>query len=164
MSLAILLVVAPNQALRHYLQDVARTLRLQLLESSGKSTLSRFFENSHPHLVVIGPAVEHPWEALQIARLVRQWTVRAPIIVVTTQGSEELAVSSMRAGVSDYFRMPFEITDLGESIRRLLVDSTNASVAAGHADRNDARDSTPLIGTGGEVRLYPRDVRASVVG
>jgi DNA-binding NtrC family response regulator len=152
------LVVASDQELRHCLQYLVRTAPFQLLESPGKSTLSRFFENNHPDLIVIGPAVEHPWETLHIVRLVRQWTRHAPIIVVTTQGSEELAVSSMRAGVSDYFRVPVEITDLGESIRRLLADYTTSDNDAVGTGLRDARVSTPLIGTGGEAER----LRASI--
>jgi len=151
MQLPTLLVVASDQGLRHCLHNLARTAHFQILESPGKSTLSRFFEHDHPDLIVIGPAVADPWDAMRIARLVRQWTRSAPIVVVTTQGSEDLAIASMRVGVSDYFRLPREITELGEGIRRLLDDSTAADIAAARAVRKDARAATPLIGTGDDA-------------
>jgi DNA-binding NtrC family response regulator len=142
----VLLLVAANQPLRQLLVDLTRTVGVALVESPGKSALSRFFENAHPALVVIGPAVEHQWDALHIARLVRQWNDRVPIVVVTAHGSEELAVAFMRTGVSDYFKTPFDANDLGEAIRDLLAPSRSCDDAVRKTTQPVAYAPTPLIG------------------
>ena len=117
-----ILLVAPDDALRHSLQALASELSFHIAESS-KSTLSRFFEHSHPVLVLIGPDVARPWDALHLTRLVRQWSPRVPVAVVTSKGSEDLAVAAMRAGVNDYFKTPIRLDDLKRGIGRLLGES-----------------------------------------
>jgi DNA-binding NtrC family response regulator len=144
----IILVVAADQPLRQCLRDLTLRIGAELAESPGKSLLSRHFENAHPALVVIGPAVEHQWDALHIARLIRQWADRVPIVVVTGHGSEELAVAFMRTGVSDYFRVPFDPNDLGERIRGLLAGSRSNDDATRSPSRAISRALTPLIGAG----------------
>lgn len=45
---------------------------------------------------------------------------RAPILVLTVYGSEEVAVRARRAGVSEYLRKPFNLEDLKASLSRLV--------------------------------------------
>jgi DNA-binding NtrC family response regulator len=125
-----LLTVTSDEPLRQSLQFAARQVHFDLIEAAGRLTLSRYFENKQPDAVVIGPAVRHPWDAVQIARLVRQWTRRVPILMVTGSGSEELAVAAMRAGVSDYFRAPVQANELSEGIRRQIDERSASSPSA----------------------------------
>jgi DNA-binding NtrC family response regulator len=155
---AVLLLVAADQPLRHLLLDLTRTIGLCLAESPGKSALSRSFENMHPTLVVIGPAVEHQWDALHIARLVRQWADGVPIVVVTAHGSEELAVAFMRTGVSDYFKTPFDPNALGESIRRLADPFRSHDDAVRNGTQAVVHAPTPLVGAGANANR----LRASI--
>jgi DNA-binding NtrC family response regulator len=143
---AVLLLVAADPLLRDLSIDVARTVGLQLAESAGKSALSRFFENVHPALVVIGPAVEQSWDALHLARLVRQWDDRVPIVVVTPHGSEELAVAFMRIGVNDYFKTPFDSRDLREAVRGLLARSRTHDDRVAKAVPAGVDVLTPFVG------------------
>jgi DNA-binding NtrC family response regulator len=118
-----ILIVAADDALRRVLADVSPGIGARIIGSAGPVSLSRFFENRHPDLVVIGPSLQHPRDAVATVRLVRQWTRRVPIVLVTAQGSEELAVAAMRAGVTDYFRSPLDVADFAGSVRRLIDES-----------------------------------------
>src|SRR5262245_34998829 len=131
------LLVASDIPLRGTLRTLTPAFDATIVETPTRSTLSRYFENAHPDLVVIGPALPHPWDALHIARLVRRWTRRVPIVVVTSQGSEELAIAAMRSGVSDYFKAPLNVTEFGESLRRLVSDMPFGAAIEG------ARDTVP---------------------
>src|SRR5262249_3353169 len=79
-------------------------------------------------------------------------------ILLATQGSEELAVSALRAGFSDYFRRPLQIANLLESIDRCL------NRGCGMVRGSDERAQTDLIGDSGsmrEVRSYLFKVAAT---
>jgi DNA-binding NtrC family response regulator len=145
MRIPILLVVASDQELRHCVLELASSVQFQLEEST-TSPLSRFFEITHPALVVIGPALAHHTEALRIARLVRQWAPLVPIIVVTRQGSEEFAVASMRTGINDYFRSPIDQDAFRAAVQRLMPPADREKTAA-----RAASGDTILVGDSAEA-------------
>jgi DNA-binding NtrC family response regulator len=165
MWIPILLAVACDHSLRQSIVDLTSAVRFRLAESPGKATLSRFFETTHPDLVVIGPALAHHSDALRIGRLVRQWAARVPIIVVTAHGSEEFAVESMRTGINDYFRVPLDSAAFRRSVERLMPD-------AGESAHADVGGATPLIGAGPAAeevrsliaRIAPTDCNVLITG
>jgi DNA-binding NtrC family response regulator len=143
------LLVASDAPLRQTLRTLTPAFDATVMETPTRSTLSRFFENAHPDLVVIGPALPHPWDALHIARLVRRWTRRVPIIVITSHGSEELAIAAMRSGVSDYFKAPLNVDEFAEGLRRLVADASHG--AAVQPTRDAVPPSPVLIGESREA-------------
>jgi DNA-binding NtrC family response regulator len=130
------LLVAPDDPTRQAVQALATESSVQMAESSS-SALSRFFEHKHPVLVLIGPNIPRPWDALRLVRVVRQWSPRVPVAIVTSKGTEEFAVAALRAGVNDYFKTPLLIDDFIRGVRRLLTDS----------DKSDAVDPAPVTET-----------------
>lgn len=56
-------------------------------------------------------------ELIQCFKSLKQFV---PVIVVTANGSEELATTVFRLGAKDYFRKPFTVDEVIESIKRAL--------------------------------------------
>ena len=153
-----ILIVAADDALFDALTSVAKALDVEVIAAAEHSTLSRFFENRQPNLVVIGPAVRHPWDALPMARLFRQWTRRVPIVVVTARGSEELAVAALRAGVNDYFKSPIDVEEFARSVRGLLAE-VGKEPGASPPPRRAAAAAPVMVGRSAEAATIRESIQ-----
>jgi signal transduction histidine kinase len=57
---------------------------------------------------------------LEMFRRMVEAGVGAPAILMTAEGSEEVAIQALRAGVADYFVKPFDPTEMLEAVDRLM--------------------------------------------
>ncbi len=110
----------------------------------------------HPaDLLVVGTNGTHAIDALSRLSRVRAAHPRLPVLVIVSEGSEQLAVAALRAGVTDYLRHPSEISAL-PAIARRLVDTraspraTNGTAPAAKIAAPAAHD--PLIGSTSAMR------------
>jgi DNA-binding NtrC family response regulator len=140
------LLIAPDDSTRQAVQVVADELVVQVAESSS-SALSRFFEHKHPVLVLIGPNMPRAWDALRLVRVVRHWSPRVPVAIITSKGTEDLAVAAMRAGVNDYFKTPLRFNDFTVGIRRLLTEPDGRDGADSALVTEPPLQTEHLIGT-----------------
>jgi len=102
-----------------------------------------------PTLVVIGVSRHQASVAWSAIGRLRERDRRLPVIVVTDEGSEEIAVAALRAGVKDYFCEPIDWARFTDRLRRCL----------GERDRNGApprihagTPSTSWIGRSSSMR------------
>jgi len=59
-------------------------------------------------------------DGLEVVRALRKFSPSIPIILITAQGSVELAVRAISEGASDFIAKPFEIAALASLVRRHL--------------------------------------------
>jgi two-component system response regulator YesN len=78
----------------------------------------RFFLSSDVDLVLIDHSSDNPCEPL--LEVLRFTAPSVPVIVMTAEGSEELAVKVFKCGVRDYLKKPFAIDALQQSIYAAL--------------------------------------------
>jgi two-component system sensor histidine kinase UhpB len=139
---------------------INKTLRLLLIEDSEEDAdlllreMSRAGYNVEAERVdsadAVRAALERPWDlvicdyvipgfgGLEALELCRQHDLRAPIIVVSGQVGEEIAVTMMKAGADDYL-MKDRLARLAPAVARAL---SQAEVRCAHQRANDAlRDS-----------------------
>ena len=102
------------------------------MTAEDRSSALSVFLRATPQLVVIGTAGSDPWEGVELADQLRRRDAALPLIMVSEQSSERLAIAALRAGVSDYFRLPLGGGELLASVRRLLakLPETAAGVPA----------------------------------
>jgi transcriptional regulator with GAF, ATPase, and Fis domain len=60
---------------------------------------------------------------LQVLEELRRAQYEWPVILMTSHGSEEVAIQALRLGVRDYVRKPFEMQDVLQRVQRALVES-----------------------------------------
>ncbi|MBP7691062.1 MAG: response regulator [Anaerolineales bacterium] len=125
-----ILVVDDARAIRDFLAEVV--LRPSgytvLLAENGAEALETA-ARAHPHLIISDikmPGVT----GLDLARAVQHEWPDLPVILITAEGSEEIAQQALRAGVVDYFVKPFDPDELLQTVRRALARQSEAAEAA----------------------------------
>jgi two-component system phosphate regulon sensor histidine kinase PhoR len=88
---------------------------------------------------------------LEMIEELRQSGSDIPAILITAEGSEEIASRALRAGVMDYFIKPFDPIELQEAIHRILGATRVGSVRTGVPDQRRLDALNTLIAIGKSV-------------
>ncbi len=133
-------------------QDLKRRLLphgFEVIEAPDKTGVLRFFQSSKPDLVIIGSSGNSSGDGLKVAEQIRQQDKKVPIILTTMNSSEDRVIAALRAGVNDYFKVPFSYEELVASVNRNL--SYHRRYFPGiHIDYTMIGDSTPMR----EIKAY----------
>jgi DNA-binding NtrC family response regulator len=74
-----------------------------------------------PMLAVVACDADQSRKGLDVVRRLHAFDASLPIIVVAESSSEELAIEALKAGVADYFKVPFDVWELTVSMRDLIA-------------------------------------------
>src|SRR5580765_975266 len=155
MGKPIALLVAP----RHLLKPLGPLLThdgFEIAESEYSDAGHRSHLTRLGLAIVAGDAVR-PLDGLEAVRRIREIHPHVPILMVAEPSSEELAIAAIKAGVNDYFRMPFEARDVAASARDHVQLPPGAPAAA-------AADDAAIVGSSQamrELRQYIERVAAT---
>ncbi len=133
-------------------QQIKRPLLVhgaKVLEASSHPAILECLEAHSPRVLILESPRDDGTGALEIVAKIRNRDRRFPIILVTCQGSEALAVAALRSGLKDYFQQPFSFQDLFAAVNRCIID--RASQPPGTTPRTIVpclADSPELIGEG----------------
>jgi DNA-binding NtrC family response regulator len=93
---------------------------LALPEADGIFRLFR--QKQSPDLLIINASLNAASDGLEAVRLLRQGNRKLPVLLLAPNGSEELAITALRAGITDYLKQPFSCEELLTSVHRCLAD------------------------------------------
>jgi DNA-binding NtrC family response regulator len=148
---------------------------MKMLGIDSETDVVSLLQEKPPNLVIACSNGGDARSGLELIRQVRQLSKSTPVVFITGQSSERLAIEALRAGADDYFKFPFSDDSLQTSLKRLLCDTEASSTATsssqvaqamvgdsrsmqevkGYITRVAATDSTVLItgetGTGKEL-------------
>jgi len=148
---------------------------MKMLGIDSEIDVVSLLQEKPPNLVIACSNGGDARKGLELIRQVRQLSKSTPVIFITGQSSERLAIEALRAGADDYFKFPFSDDSLQTSLKRLLCgteasstatsssqvaqaivgDSRSMNEVKGYIIRVAATDSTVLItgetGTGKEL-------------
>lgn len=110
--------------------QIRATLRRTILEPAGYEVLTapdgqaglECALRERPDLVLLDvnmPRLTGIQMLQELHRAQYEW----PVILMTSHGSEQVAVQALRLGVRDYINKPFEVRDVLARVRRALVES-----------------------------------------
>ncbi|MBN1119695.1 MAG: response regulator [Anaerolineae bacterium] len=121
-----------------------------------------------PDLIVTDYAMPD-MNGLKMVDEIRQAGYDTPVILITAEGSENIAVEALRRGIMDYFVKPFDPLDMLESVRRILGAARVGAVPAGIPDQQRLKALNLLLSIGKSItalqdvnQIYNRLLEAAV--
>ena len=165
MKKPVILVAEEDDSFR---QDLKRRLLLygfEVLEAPDQTDVLHLLQDGQPDLIIFGFSRKSSRDGLEgLVEPIRQHDRRIPIILITAHSSEAQAIAALKAGVNDYFVMPFSYEELAASIKRSLFDfykpsSTDHKIAVQDYNHNQFMigNSIPMQ----EVKGYLKKVAAT---
>jgi signal transduction histidine kinase/CheY-like chemotaxis protein len=103
-----------------------------------------------PDLIITDLAMPE-MNGLEMVEELRKAGHQFPVILMTAEGSEDIAVRALRAGVMDYFVKPFDPEALLEAVRRVLRAARIGALRAGVPDQRRLQALNTLIAIGKSV-------------
>jgi GAF domain-containing protein/DNA-binding NarL/FixJ family response regulator len=109
-------------------RDLAR-LVATLMQQSGYQTVITYDGveglnlalQEHPDLILLDLLLPR-MDGMQLLHKLHDRQMRAPVVILTAWGSEEMAVQALRLGVKDYINKPFDLKELLEAAERALAE------------------------------------------
>jgi DNA-binding NtrC family response regulator len=106
-------------------------------EAPEKSDIMARLHSIQPDLIIVCSFRMDTEDKLRVIKKIRWFDKKVPIILITRFSSESRVIAALRAGVSDYFKVPFSSEKLVQRIFRLLADGKFAVPEDNHSDNTD---------------------------
>ena len=135
-----LLVIKSDEKQFQKLKKLLGSKRYRLIEASQGSDITVHFEREKPDLVIVCTSDVSNGDGLQATVEIRRQDRNVPIILVTQFSSEARAIAALRAGINDYFKIPYSAKSLLVSIARHLP---RQAVTKGNGARTETATSCP---------------------
>ncbi len=117
-----ILIALENQSLRQHLKGLLLDRGYQVIEPHDQSSVLIVLRKNPPNLVIVGSWAKSVFNGLEIAKEIHCYGRQIPIILITENSSEELAIAALKAKINDYFRVPLSFEELVLSVNRCLSD------------------------------------------
>jgi DNA-binding NtrC family response regulator len=142
------ILIAEGHGVAHRaLKELLRRLGFEVSGTSEPSGVLRSLQEKTPDLVIIDAPREGAWDGVGLARQIRQRDRQLPIILITAQSSEEMAIVALRAGITDYFKQPLCPEEVVAAITRCIDEGVGRAPAARHeAGRSGLLGGDRLVG------------------
>ena len=116
------LVAEDNRDMRVFVCEVLRGHGFMVMDAYSGWKALQLAESSQPDVLLLD------WQlpditGLDVLRALRTGGCKAPAILMTAFGSEELAITALRLGVRDYLSKPFTEEDLLKSVVAALTET-----------------------------------------
>jgi DNA-binding NtrC family response regulator len=169
----VVLLAAEDQGLHQIIKRLLLRQDCRVAESPRSTEATGYSHERNGDLVIIGSSADHPWGGVALAAKIREGNDRVPIILITANSSEELVIAAIRAGITDYFKLPLEPEELTRSIARCVSRFRTQEISA-HRETvpPESSDSRPMIGESSSIReirayierLAPSDINVLITG
>ena len=158
------LILGKEEVRGQIVKDLFGGNGFKIIETLDQSKAFQIVENQTPAIVIITSVSNDIKDGLHCVRQIRRINSTIPIIMISRYSSEDRVISAFRAGVNDYFNLPFQCQEVLGRIRQCLKGPSppascgfkrNVSTSPPH--RKMIGDSKPMQ----EIRTYLRQVAAT---
>jgi DNA-binding NtrC family response regulator len=110
------------------------------------------YKSIQPDLVIVCSSGELPGDKLGIIRNIRRVDKILPIVLITWFSSESRAIAALRAGASDYFKLPISSEKVVQRVMRMLSIGELGKALDGKSDGVIPFDRKLMIGDSKSMR------------
>src|SRR5574340_1447657 len=95
-----ILIAEGDDVLRQNLKKLLLRHGFEVLESFNKTEILRFFQNTNPDLIIVVSSQKDEYDELDVAQSIRLSDQKIPIILITANSSEDLAIKALKIGIN----------------------------------------------------------------
>ena len=102
--------------LRNQVNSLLLGKNFEVINVNNLSKIFKYVRNNNPALFLFETPVDLIQEIIEIAKQIKKMDRRSPIIMLTSEGSEELAIASLKLRINDFFKLPICGADFIKSV------------------------------------------------
>ena len=115
-----ILLVDVNKDIGHQIASVSSPIHLNCISAKREDNLLPLIATLSPDIIVYASSKLPIEKTIQSIKSVRSKHIDVPIIFITEQSSESIVIAALKAGVDDYFKVPFSEKELIDSVLEKL--------------------------------------------
>jgi DNA-binding NtrC family response regulator len=148
----VILITDRGGGLPHELKNRLSSHSFEVIDTPQKKAPLRVFLEAKPDLILLGITNGNYENDIIVARQIRHKDRSIPIICVAKHSSEALAIAALKAGIDDYFKMPFSSESLLQSINASIHGKSSQSKEVGVKQGYEGIDMPEMIGQSSVMR------------
>lgn len=153
------LVANTDENFLNQLRKITPQADFELMAVAGNENIDPLLKKKNPDLIIACSLEKDAQESILLVRNIRRFNQTIPIFLITEKSSEQLAIDALRAGVNDYYKIPFSDNQLQTGLKRFLKNSGDpvTSSTLSEDDQKIIGDSLNIK----EIKVYIARVAAT---
>jgi DNA-binding NtrC family response regulator len=151
MSKKEILVGEDDQAVRDALSEYLRSLDYEVIEVNSCESIREAFRTSCPDAAILDYSLPDG-TALDLLPYLKQAYPSVPLILLTGNGTIQLAVKAIKDGADQFLTKPVEMAAIAVVLERALKNQRNHQKQLAGRAREERDSVDPFLGTSGAIR------------
>src|SRR5262245_58910966 len=164
MAKSIILVAESDEYLGRILRSSLMGHGYEVIQTPDMTSTLRIVQTGSPDLVIVGYRHDQAPEGLEVTHQIRKLARRLPIILISTNDTDELILAALRAGLKDYLKHPCPAGELLGSVERCINNYLSRKDSTSDLVSSSAGGGNWIVGGSGgisEVRAFIEKVAST---
>lgn len=155
-----LLILEQNKQLHRHLKHESQRYNITISHNLHQVVSNGMLHNgSRPDLVVIDVSHTRALRGLALGKELRQYDQTIPLLLITQDSSEDLALAALRTGINDYIKEPFTHEEFSERVTHWLKQGSSKYLVSREKKPSDDDALTQtLVGTSSAIQAVRADI------
>ncbi len=117
----LVMVADDNRYVNDIMSEMLKEAGYEVLPVFDGLSALRLFDEQKPDLTLLDYRMPE-MDGIDVLREIKRMDANAPVIFITGEGSEDVAVQAMKAGADDYISKPISFPDMLQTVNKMLRD------------------------------------------